>query len=203
MKWLSIFLLSLISAGILGVSLVRSQTQSEQTPVLAHGTSKETISQTADGSSEIRLVQTPVKLSIPKIGVDAYVEHVGLDKDKNMDVPKENENVAWYELGFAPGQIGNAVIAGHFDTKTGSPAVFYNLDQLLEGDSIFVTDTRGARQEFKVTGKQKYQYDEVPIVQIFGDADGSHLNLITCEGAFNQDSQVYSHRLVIFSEKVS
>lgn len=48
-----------------------------------------------------------------------------MDAKGNMDIPKRDENVAWYQIGYYPGSKGNAVIAGHYDTATGSPAVFY------------------------------------------------------------------------------
>src|SRR5437879_6754319 len=57
----------------------------------------------------------PVKLVIPKIGLDAAVEQVGVDKNHNMDVPKLPQDTGWYEPGPAPGQAGDAVIDGHLD----------------------------------------------------------------------------------------
>ena len=39
-----------------------------------------------------------------------------------------------------PGQIGNAVIAGHLDRKDGSPAIFWGLRQLAVGDSVMVRE---------------------------------------------------------------
>src|SRR3981081_1577001 len=60
--------------------------------------------------------RVPARLQIPKIGVDATVEQVGVDRAGNMDIPKSPNNVAWYSPGVAPGQNGDAVIAGHLDS---------------------------------------------------------------------------------------
>src|SRR5687768_11412154 len=57
----------------------------------------------------------PQRLDIPKLGITAVVEHVGLDAKKNMDVPKDHHNVAWYQHGPVPGEVGNSVVAGHLD----------------------------------------------------------------------------------------
>lgn len=143
---------------------------------------------------------SPQQLIIPKLGIEATVEYVGMDAKGNMDVPKNDNNVAWYELGYKPGVLGNSVIAGHFDTKTGAPAVFYKLEALEKGDAIRIVGTDGTEKKFIVTQKQRYPYDAFPLVKVFGPADKPQLNLITCEGTYSQTSHTYSHRTVVYSE---
>lgn len=143
---------------------------------------------------------SPQQLIIPKLGIVASVEYVGMDAKGNMDVPKQDENVAWYELGYKPGALGNSVIAGHFDTKTGAPAVFYRLETLEKGDSIQVIGTDGTENKFIVTQKHTYPYDMFPLIEVFGPADKPRLNLITCEGTYNSANRTYSHRTVVYSE---
>src|SRR5665647_1830768 len=60
-------------------------------------------------------VGVPVRLKIPTINVDATVESVGLTPDGDMDLPKDPDDVAWYELA-RPGEDGSAVMAGHYGT---------------------------------------------------------------------------------------
>lgn len=116
-----------------------------------------------------------------------------------LDVPKDDKNVGWYSLGVMPGATGNAVVAGHFDTKTGEPAVFYNLSTLEAGDEITVVDEKNNLQIFVVEKKETYPTDEFPLQKVFGESSGKMLNLITSEGTFNQARKLYSERLVIFS----
>ena len=71
----------------------------------------------------------PQTLHIPKINVAAAIEQVGLDTQGRMDVPEDADNVAWYKLGYKPGQKGNAVLAGHYDKETGEPAVFWDISK--------------------------------------------------------------------------
>jgi hypothetical protein len=47
-----------------------------------------------------------------------------------MDVPAGSKNVALFSLGPHPGQVGSAVIGGHFGIKNDVPFVFYDLDKL-------------------------------------------------------------------------
>lgn len=147
-------------------------------------------------------VSNPQTLNIQKIKVSAAVESVGQDSERRMDVPKDADNVAWYNLGVRPGERGNAVLAGHFDRVDGSPAVFYNLNSLNIGDEIEVVDASNNRFKYKVTDKKTYPTERFPLQEVFGETDRYRLNLITCEGTFNQSAQSYSHRTVIYSELV-
>lgn len=142
----------------------------------------------------------PQNLFIPKLNVNAFVEQVGQDAGGKMDVPKEVMNTGWYQLGFKPGESGNAVMAGHLDTVTGAPAVFYNLGQLQIGDQVIVTDINGKNLNFEVVRIQSYPFNQVPLEEVFGPSDKPKLNLITCTGVWNVGSRNYSNRLVVYTE---
>jgi LPXTG-site transpeptidase (sortase) family protein len=144
-------------------------------------------------------ISLPRTLTIPKLKVQATIEYVGKDETGAMDVPKKYEDVAWYRLGAIPGAKGNAVIAGHYDSETG-PAIFTDLDSLQKGDEIIVHSQDGTEKIFIVRDKKIYEEKNFPIEKVFGKTDKRRLNLITCEGIFNEVSKNYSHRTVIFSE---
>ena len=143
----------------------------------------------------------PVRLVINALDVDAAVESVGMDERGRMDVPKKDENVAWYNLGYKPGANGSAVIAGHLDTRSGTPAVFYNIGKLKLGDRIQVIDDKEQVFTYSVVRTESYDYDKVPLQEIFATKGKARLNLITCEGAFDSASQNYSKRLVVYAEE--
>lgn len=153
-----------------------------------------------DKASPESAISRPRRLEIPKLGVAAMIEHVGLDENQRMDVPVVDENVAWYQYGPVPGELGSSVLAGHFDTKTGGPAVFYELTELEPGDKIMVEDERGREQTFVVTKIRTHQDHNFPIAEVFGDTSGKKLNLITCAGQFDQAAKNYQDRLVVYSE---
>jgi hypothetical protein len=147
------------------------------------------------------LAGPPIRLQVPSIGVDAIVESVGLTSDRSMAAPKGWQNVAWFLHGFRPGEVGNAVIAGHLDTNTGGPAVFWDLNQVRPGDELFVTYENGDRYAFLVDGSELYDHDAqgATIERIFGSSQTADLNLVTCDGAWDHGRATYSKRLVVFS----
>ena len=160
----------------------------------AHATPKAAAS--AAPSSSISYV--PTKLQISKIGVDASVEQVGVDKSNNMDVPKALSNVAWYSPGVKPGQPGDAVVAGHKDSSSGAPAVFWSLSKLQVGDELVVVTESGAKLRFKVTDSQQVAYNaDTSKLGLFGTSGPPKLTLITCTGEVNASHSGYLQRLVV------
>lgn len=145
-------------------------------------------------------INSPEQLLVPRLGIQAAIELVGLDPEGRMDVPKDDDNVAWYSLGFKPGEKGSAVLAGHFDRRNGGPAVFYRLEELVPGDEIIITGDNGEKLTYVVTGKELYSSNNFPLEEVFNSTDKSRLNLITCDGVWNPSTQNYSQRLVVFSE---
>lgn len=148
----------------------------------------------------------PVRLEIPSIGVDAPIEHVGLtdEQERAMDAPTGFMNVGWYDKGFQPGEAGNSVIAGHLDTSTGGPAVFWDLDKVNAGDEVLVTYANGDRYTFMVEDWEVYDHNaQGPIIDaIFGKSQSADLNLVTCDGAWDHGAATYSKRLVVFTTLV-
>ncbi len=140
----------------------------------------------------------PTRLRIPLLGIDAEVEQVGKTKDGAMDVPKSFWTVGWYKLGAKPGEIGNAVMAGHLDNPKG-PSIFWDLKKLVPGSRIFISDNKGQEMVFEVYDNENYPFDSAPLEKIFGTASNVQLNLITCGGVFDQKSQNYDRRLVVYT----
>ncbi len=141
----------------------------------------------------------PANLKIPKLKIEADIEAVTVDKEGNMDVPKQPNDAAWYSAGYVPGQPGNAVIAGHLDWYTG-PAIFYDLASLRTGDEIIVENKNGKIMHFKVTAVETYPYDDFPLIKVFGSSSAKNLNLVTCAGKYDKKSKIYSKRVVVYSQ---
>ncbi|TSB48167.1 class F sortase [Alkalicoccobacillus porphyridii] len=144
---------------------------------------------------------TPAHIRIPSIGVDADIEDVGILENGQMGVPEDVDGVGWFEPGTNPGAIGNSVMAGHVDSRTG-PAVFFDLEDLVEGDEIIIEDQDGQELTFEVKYQESYDRSNAPIQDIFGAANTRNLNLITCSGTFNRDEGTHEERLVVYAELV-
>jgi LPXTG-site transpeptidase (sortase) family protein len=152
-------------------------------------------------SSEQKNFGLPVRLKIPAINVDAVVEYVGLTSDGAMDIPKGPNDVAWFQPGLRPGEIGSAVISGHYGWKDNIPAVFDNLHKLQKGDQIYIEDNKGVVIVFIVRESRLYNWD-ANASDVFDSSDKkAHLNLITCDGSWDKVQRNYSNRLVVFTDK--
>lgn len=143
----------------------------------------------------------PQRIIIPRLGIGAETEHVGRTAGGNMAVPAGFDNVGWFREGYIPGEEGNAVIAGHVDDARGNMAVFGRLSNIELGDSVLVEGENGML-EFRVVRKEVFPYDAEDTSEIFGESDKPMLNLITCDGTWDQSRRTYTERLVVFAELV-
>ncbi|MTH51851.1 sortase [Bacillus mangrovi] len=175
----------------------REEARIEKPPVMQSASSDDTASKKVEKVESEGVI--PAQLEIPEIGVKAAVEQAGLLADGSMDVPKKDENTAWFENGAKPGDAGNAVIAGHVDSKTG-PSVFYRLKELQKGDEILIKSSSGETLTFTVEKAAAYPYEEAPLHEIFGADRETRLNLITCTGEFDRSKKTHLERLVIYSK---
>ncbi len=145
----------------------------------------------------------PVRIRIPVIGVDAAIEDAYITPDGRMDIPAGSNNVAWFALGPRPGQIGSAVIGGHYGIDNGVPKVFYRLNNLEVGDLITVVDDQRKNISFEVQSIKVYERN-ADATSVFISNDGqSHLNLVTCDGIWNRVNDSYPNRRVIFADRIS
>lgn len=142
----------------------------------------------------------PKRLEIPKLQVDAAIQHVGINAEGNMAAPSNFTDVGWYKYGPVPGMIGSAVIDGHVDNGLKLAGVFKKLDQLAIGDDIYVETQSGKKLHFKVTEVSTYNYKEAPLERIFKRDDKVRLNLITCDGDWVKTAKTYEERRVVYTE---
>jgi LPXTG-site transpeptidase (sortase) family protein len=144
----------------------------------------------------------PVRLQIPLIGVDSAIEDAVITPEGRMDVPAGTENVAWFALGPSPGQVGSAVIGGHFGINHGVKFVFYDLDKLRVGDKVYIVDDENNTLAFIVRAISSFDRN-ADATAVFSSHDNvAHLNLITCEGTWNQVDGAYPQRLVVFTDAI-
>ena len=141
----------------------------------------------------------PVRLVIPKIGLETAIEYVGLTADNAMASPSGPDTVGWYELGPRPGNKGSAVIDGHSGYADGTAAAFDKLPELRKGDRLYVEDASGRLASFIVRKTMLFARD-ASAAEVFAPASSRRLNLITCTGTFDVAAGTHSQRLVVFTE---
>lgn len=144
----------------------------------------------------------PARLIIPKIKVDATIDQMGIMQNGLLQAPEGPRTVGWYKYSPLPGEIGNAVMDGHYGRwANGEGSVFDKLNTLKKGDNLSVVDSEGAVTAFIVRELKTYDPKADNSI-VFHSNDGkSHLNLITCDGSWSSRTQSYSRRLVVFTDK--
>ncbi|MGH2516296.1 MAG: class F sortase [Ktedonobacterales bacterium] len=154
----------------------------------------------------------PVRLLIPKMGLSAPILALGPDPNGGMQAPRIGgptnpvwSEVYWWDAGAAPGEFGNAVIAGHVNRPDASPSTFTKLNLLVPGDLIQVVLANDRTLTFRVTDKNAplvyVQGGSDPTVErIFGPSLTPNLNLMTCWGEW--DGTEFNRRLVVYSTLV-
>ncbi|MGI2329093.1 class F sortase [Planococcus sp. YIM B11945] len=143
----------------------------------------------------------PDTLSIPAIGVEAKVLHLGVTDNGEMDVPNTIDDVSWFEPGYKPGENGRAAIAGHVDGRNG-PAIFWDLAKLEAGDEILIEGEK-EQLRFNVYAMESVALDLADIDSIFGYRSTPELILITCSGDYNHDRGTREERLIVYAKLVS
>ncbi len=145
------------------------------------------------------LGSTPFQLVIPRIGVDATVNTFGLDSDFVPEVPRNGQEVAWYDWSSEPGTGSNAVLAGHV-TWSGA-GVFYDLNQLGDGDQILLRSGDGTELSYTVEENFLVDPDDPSALALMAPTNDDTITVITCGGTYSPTGGPfggeYSDRLVV------
>ncbi|WP_245244810.1 class F sortase, partial [Streptomyces palmae] len=142
----------------------------------------------------------PVRLKIPSIKVNAPFTELTLDKSGRLQAPPPNDKnlVGWFRDGASPGERGNAIVAGHVDTKTG-PAVFYPLSALKTKSKVVVERADGVRATFVVDEVSVFSKKKFPNKRVYGETYDPQLRLITCGGSYDRKVKDYTANVVVFA----
>lgn len=144
----------------------------------------------------------PTRLAMPSIGVDVPVTALGIDEDGQMAIPEDVGEAGWYRFGPTPGQPGNAVIAGHVDSRTQGLGAFHALVDLAVGDVVTVTAADGTTSDFEVTGREEIDKDVLATDDLFRRDGPAQLVLVTCGGDFDADAGSYRSNVVVVAKPV-
>ena len=143
----------------------------------------------------------PKVLIVPRMSLTAGIEPIPLSKPSDYDAPRAWRDVAWYDRGYRPGDIGHSNIFGHLDSYC-CPAAFYQLRLLQRNDPVEVRYRNGKVLTFRVQWQAIYPNDKLPASFLFGPARDRGLVLMTCTGIFHRDGTGYDHKLVVYARLV-
>lgn len=138
---------------------------------------------------------SPVSVYFADHNISVKVIPVGLNEKGEMDTVPKHDIAGWFELGPAPNQSGNCIIAGH-NRWHGRKGLFSILhDGLKVGDRIIVTMEDGSTLFYTVDQIKRYHYDAVPdsVMEVDGE---TRLTLITCLGDYSHILHMSETRVV-------
>ena len=145
----------------------------------------------------------PERIIIASIGVNAYVQKVGINRKGDMGIPNNFSDAGWYKYGPLAGNTGSAVIAGHVDNALALDGVFKHVGELTPGAKIKIVTEKGQVVRFVVYDVQTYLYDNVPNELVFKKDDDAYLNLVTCGGKWIEESHSYDRRIVVYAKRMT
>lgn len=142
----------------------------------------------------------PRYIEIPAIDVFGCIQQVGIDQNNAIAVPTNIYLAGWYVNSQAPGEQGVSVIDGHVFGRY-NDAIFSKLSQLKAGDIIKIERGDGQQLTFAVVDKESYVTEHV-MDHLFEPLSGveQQLNLITCDGVYDEKRITYDKRLVVRAE---
>lgn len=141
----------------------------------------------------------PLRVRIPRFGVDAALEQLDLNPDGTVEVPTVPTDAGWYRWSAQPGDPGPAVILGHVDAPDIGAAVFYRLGSLRDGDRISVERADGTVVRFLVNAVVEFNKADFPTSAVYGPTTGPALRLITC-GDWDPATHSYLGNTVVFAD---
>ena len=193
--WLLVGALALLATGLLGLhTLQRSARAADLSADLGAGP-------VVAVPAVARTSSPPVSLVVPALGLDTFLAGTRTGRDGTLQVPADAAQAAWYVDGPAPGDLGPAVLVGHLDSRAG-PGVFAGLDRLVPGDRLSVLRADGTTAEFAVSEVETYAKRDFPTARIYAGTGAATLRIITCGGAYDEETGRYRSNTVVFADLV-
>ncbi|WP_239481769.1 class F sortase [Streptomyces sp. CS014] len=144
------------------------------------------------------MIASPRSLVIPRLGVEAPVDAVGVASDGEAEVPDDARRVGWYRFGPAPGAAeGSSVIVGHVDSQTQGLGVLAELSDVEQNDRVEVRAADGATRVYRIVSRETVPKDELADSGVFRRDGPPVLTLITCTGPYLKDRGGYQDNLVV------
>ena len=147
----------------------------------------------------------PKKLKIGSIEVDAFVQKVGVDQNKQIAVPTNIFLTGWFDQSQKPGERGLSIIDGHLDGRTaGSKAVFWRLGEMKKDQVVEVVYGNNSTRKFSVLTVEKVSTQKAAAILFSQDPKvESQLNLITCTGTYDKSAKSYSERIIVTTKLIN
>lgn len=145
----------------------------------------------------------PIRLYTETKSIDVPLIEVGVTETGMLDSPYDYYVGGWYTNGGRPGELENVIIDGHYDTNFGSPAAFWNLKNVIEGDRIHLVDEVGRRYTYQVNQILYVSIHDPNRIDKLLSGNGGTLTLITCNGVWIPSHGTYNERIIVKAQLIS
>lgn len=140
----------------------------------------------------------PRRLLIPRLGVRAPIDPVGVGADGQTEIPQDDTRVGWYRFSPEPGTgRGSAVIVGHIDANSQGLGVLAALSRVAEGDHVVVERADGSTVRYAIISRRTVAKSALAASGAFRVDGRPVLTLITCAGPYRRDHGGYQNNLVV------
>lgn len=144
----------------------------------------------------------PRSIRIDSVNIYGLVQRVGVTKDNAVGTPSNVNFAGWYANSQLPGADDLSIIDGHVSGKY-SDGIFKHLSDVKNGDTVEVEFGDKSTKQFTVVDVKKLPEAESAAFLFEKRPDiVSQLNLITCGGAFNKDTQEYEDRVIVVTQLI-
>lgn len=142
----------------------------------------------------------PRRIILDSIEASGLIQKVGITKDNAIATPTNINFAGWYVNSAKPGEDGLSIIDGHVSGKY-SDAIFRNLKKLELNAMFSVEFGDKSTRRFKVVATETVPEKDAASKLLAKRANISkQLNVITCGGAYNKNTQTFSERTIVIAE---
>ncbi len=149
----------------------------------------------------------PRAIRIQKLGVEARVMPMGVNKDGSMQAPLNINDSGWYTGSAKPGVAGAMVLDGHSSATNSAEhlGLFNAIHTLENGDTMTIEKGDGTILTYKVVYKETVKLDQIDMKKAMlpygGATEG--MNLITCAGQWTDKNTTLDHRTVVYTVRIT
>lgn len=196
---------SALAIAIIGIMLLlilaRDDTKTNATAkVITHSTNSPDEKRPSNEYVWEGAANDPKKISIPNLGIDSYIQNVGIDQNREIAVPTSIHFAGWFVDSVRPGDKGLSIIDGHLNGRQ-EDGIFTKLDKLQVGELLKIEFGNGSSRTFIVKAVETVDLDKAASV-LYSQSPGikNQLNLITCSGTYDKNARLYDKRVIVTSE---
>jgi sortase (surface protein transpeptidase) len=142
----------------------------------------------------------PRYLKVQSLGIDARIIVLGDPPSGILSSPSNIFDAGWYNYSARPGQPGAVLINGYVNGPS-KDGVFYQLGNIIAGDSIDIVRGDGEILTYNVISMEQVDQDKIDMTKLTTSVDPNKpgLNLITHTDRYDIMTNKYEQRTIVYA----